>query len=200
MIVTVRLKPTGPPRWVAQARNCKRVRIKVRIRWDMYKRARIESFARKLGTAVLGVAMCAVTAADGNMNANRPFQPPAFTADPRIEKLRSFFEFYRCPEPRHIAQYLRVADAYGLDYRVLPAVSVRESTCGRYEKTAHNRWGWHDGAVRFDSVADGIEFMGHTLAEAPQYKGKAIDQLLWTYNPRDAYPGEIKNLMRKIEP
>jgi hypothetical protein len=162
-------------------------------------RARMQSMARKLGTAAVGVTMFAVTAADGTVIVNRRAPLPMFTADARIERLRVFFDAYACPAPRHIADYLRVADTYGLDYRILPALSVRESTCGQYQKM-NNRWGWDSGQSGFGSIASGIEYVARQLAEAPQYKGKTLDQLLWTYNPRAAYPGEIKKLMERIEP
>ena len=156
--------------------------------------------ARKWGAAAVGVTMFAVTAADGTVIANRPVILPRFNADPRIERLRTFFDSYSCPAPRHIADYLRVADTYGLDYRILPALSVRESTCGQYQRSDNNRWGWDSGDSGFGSVASGIEYVGRQLAEAPQYKGKTLDQVLWTYNPRSPYPAEVKKLMQKIEP
>jgi hypothetical protein len=144
--------------------------------------------------------MCAVTAADGTVITNPPLRTPVLTADRRIERLRLFFDAYACPAPRHIAEYLRAADVYGLDYRILPAVSVRESTCGQYQRHLNNRWGWDNGDSGFGSIPYGIEYVARQLAQAPQYKGKTLDQILWTYNPRDAYPGEVKRLMAKIEP
>jgi len=182
-----------------QARKYKSVKVKVKCRIETPDFAGIESVARKLGTAAVGFTMCAVTAADGTVIANRPFRPPVFKTDPRIERLKAFFDSYHCPAPRYIGEYLRMADAYHVDYRLLPALSVRESTCGRFEK-AYNRWGWKSGDVGFASVQQGIEHVARELAEAPQYKGKTVDQILWTYNPREAYSGEVKKLMEKIGP
>jgi hypothetical protein len=216
VIVIVRLKPAGAVRWLIQARNPQRdksiqevaevaqnrraeVAQNQRAGVAQNQRARFESLARKLGTAAVGVTMCAVTAADGTVIANPPARTPVFTADRRIERLQAFFDSYACPAPRHIADYLRAADTYGLDYRILPALSVRESTCGQYEKL-NNRWGWDSGESGFGSIALGIEYVARQLAQAPQYKGKTLDQLLWTYNPRAAYPGEVKKIMEKIEP
>jgi len=61
--------------------------------------------------------------------------------DPRIARLEKFFESYHCPAPHHTSEYLRAADSYRLDYRLLPAVSIRETLCGRTEKQQHNAWG-----------------------------------------------------------
>lgn len=167
--------------------------------------AGLEVIARKFGTAAVGLTMCAVTAADGTVVVAVPRAPtpppqpmPVFHADPRIARLEAFFDSYACPSPRHIAEYLRVADTYGIDYRILPALSVRESTCGHYQQM-NNRWGWDNARSGFGSIPAGIEYVGRQLAQAPQYKGKSLDQMLWTYNPLPPYPGEVKKLMQKIE-
>jgi len=199
LIVIVRLKPTRPVRWLIHARDLARQEVQSGYLAASRNRARIQSLARNLGTAAVGVTMCAVTAADGTVITNPPVKTPVFTADRRIERLRLFFDSYSCPAPRHIADYLRAADTYGLDYRILPALSVRESTCGQYEQL-NNRWGWDSGQSGFGSIASGIDYVARQLAEAPQYKGKTLDQVLWTYNPRAAYPGEVKKIMEKIEP
>jgi len=208
VIVIVRLKPTGAVRWLArkrldrseaQASGLQRLTVPRKDAIALSQGARFDSIVRKLGTAAVGVTMCAVTAADGTVITNPPIKTPVFTADRRIERLRVFFDSYGCPAPRHIADYLRAADTYGLDYRVLPAISVRESTCGQYQQF-NNRWGWDNGQSGFGSIPSGIEYVARQLAEAPQYRGKTLDQVLWTYNPRAAYPGEVKKLMEKIEP
>jgi hypothetical protein len=166
--------------------------------------AGLETIARKFGTAAVGLTMCAVTAADGTVVVSiprapaPPLQTPVFHADPRIARLEAFFDSFGCPSPRHVADYLRVADTYGIDYRILPALSVRESTCGLYQQM-NNRWGWDNARSGFGSIPAGIEYVARQLAEAPQYKGKSLDQLLWTYNPLPPYPGEVKKLMQKIE-
>ncbi len=212
MIVVVRLKPTGALGWMARALGLRKA-----AGWSprrgpapgavplpaaharVQTASRFDTIARKLGTAIVGITMCAVSAADGTVVASFPrTKPPMVLADPRIGKLEAFFDGYNCPSPRHVADYLRVADAYQIDYRLLPAVSVRESTCGQYQ-TMNNRWGWASGRNGFASVRVGIEYVGRQLAQARQFKGKSLQQKLWTYNPRAAYPGEVEKLMRKIE-
>jgi hypothetical protein len=158
---------------------------------------------RHFGTAVVGVTMCAVTAADGTVVAFRPTtNPPTelrlLQIDPRVARLEAFFDAYTCPAPRHTADYLRVADSYGLDYRILPALSVRETTCGQYQQM-NNRWGWDSARSGFRSIPAGMEYVARQLAQAPQFKGKTLEQKLWTYNPVAKYPGEIKKLMLRIE-
>ncbi len=131
--------------------------------------------------------------------------PPAVTIriavaapDPRIARLERFFHVYHCPAPYHVSDYLRAADDYQLDYRLLPAISIRETLCG-VEETQNNLWGFRNGQVGFPSVEDGIEFLAHRLAEHVYYKGKTLQQKLFTYNPLPAYPGEVTRIMSQIE-
>jgi len=117
--------------------------------------------------------------------------------DPRIARLEKFFGVYHCPAPHHTSEYLRAADSYGLDYRLLPAVSIRETLCGRTEQHQHNPWGYHHQS--FASIEAGIEFLAKRLAEHPLYRGKTLQDKLFTYNPLPAYPPEVKWIMRQIE-
>jgi hypothetical protein len=126
-------------------------------------------------------------------------RPLLVKPDPRIANLEKFFRTYRCRAPFHIAEYLRAADDYALDYRLLPAISIRETRCGATEKD-NNRWGFHPGQEEgFASIAAGIEFMAHRIAEHPLYKGKTLEDKLFTFNPRRAYPQEVRRIMRQIE-
>jgi hypothetical protein len=148
-------------------------------------------WARIIGT-VAGLAVlgnCITT----NV-AEAQFRP---APDPRFAQLERFFQRYSCPEPKHIGEYLRAADGYGLDYRLLPAISIRETHCG-LDFNWNNHWGYHPGRQRFPSIEAGIFHVAHTLAEEPPYKGKSLDEKLYVYNPREEYPKEVKQIMRQI--
>jgi len=123
---------------------------------------------------------------------------PRFARDDRAKNLKAFFDAYQCPQPRHVEEYIKAADAYGLDYRLLPALSVRESTCGRHARM-NNRWGWDSARTGFASVARGIEYVARQLAWGRSYRDKDLDGKLHTYNPNPLYPGEVKRLMQEIE-
>jgi hypothetical protein len=151
--------------------------------------------------AVACLALCASSTAD--MLPAQPKQGSAhssisFGPDPRIDRLERFFHFYHCPTPFHVPEYLQAADDYQLDYRLLPAISVRETRCGLAEAD-NNRWGFQNGHASFSSVEDGIQFMSHRLAEHAYYKGKTLQEKLFTYNPLPAYPGEVTRIMSQIE-
>jgi len=120
-------------------------------------------------------------------------------ADRRVERLAQFFAMYHCPPPHRVQEYLLAADRYRLDYRLLPAISVRETTCG-LTQWSNNYWGYNPGRQSFPTVEDGIDYVSRQLAEGESYKGKSLEQKLFTYNPRPAYPGQVKSIMLQIEP
>jgi hypothetical protein len=115
----------------------------------------------------------------------------------RASRLERFFNSYHCPSPRHTGDYLRAADAYHLDYRLLPAISVIESQCGFYPRL-NNRWGWMSERG-FSTVRAGIDFVSGRLAESYFYKDKTTDGKLRSYNPSPRYARLVKRLMAEIE-
>jgi hypothetical protein len=119
--------------------------------------------------------------------------------DNRVLELQRFFESYQCPRPYHMLDYVEAADAYDVDYRLLPALSVRESTCGTHSRW-NNHWGWNSLKKGFDSVESGIDYVTRQLEEAPSYNGKSLDQKIEAYNPQPLYVGEVKRLMNEMSP
>ena len=125
-------------------------------------------------------------------------QVPEIVEDPRVEKLQRFFESYHCPQPWHVAEYLEAADRNGIDYRILPVVSLIESTCGRHQRL-QNYWGWNSARSGFESVPAGIHFISARLANSPYYKGRSIEEKLFAYNPDQAYVALATKLLLSIE-
>src|SRR5947209_3401509 len=148
--------------------------------------------AARVVTVFTGLALCAEGIADP------PAALPKPAPDPRSSRLEKFFEHYKCPAPRYVAEYLRAADSYGLDFRLLPALSIRETHCGLAENR-NNHWGYNSGRRGFPSVETGIVRVARQLAESTGYKGKTLEAKLFTYNPRSKYPEEIMRIMRQIE-
>jgi hypothetical protein len=141
-------------------------------------------------TFVLGVTACAAMASDSTLPAKGP--------DLRGMRLEAFFKAYDCPGPFHVEEYLRAADSHAVDYRLLPAISLVESTCGAFERM-NNRWGWDSVQSGFPSVPAGIDYITEQLADNPRYKGKTVRQKLFTYNPYPQYVRQVERLMQQIE-
>ncbi len=138
---------------------------------------------------VLGLTACAAVASDSTL---------PLVEDPRGVRLEAFFKAYDCPGPFHVEEYLRAADSHALDYRLLPAISLVESTCGAFERM-NNRWGWDSVQSGFSSVPAGIDYITEQLAENPRYKGKTVKEKLFTYNPYPQYVRQVVRLMHEIE-
>jgi hypothetical protein len=85
-----------------------------------------------------------------------------------------------------------------LDYRILPAISLVESTCGAFERM-NNRWGWDSAQSGFPSVPAGIDYITEQLADGPHYKGKTVKEKLFIYNPYPQYVRQVERLMHQIE-
>ena len=145
-------------------------------------------YRRAARMLLLGIAACSVMVSDSTLP----------LPDPRSVRLEAFFKAYDCPAPLHVDEYLRAADSHALDYRLLPAISLVESTCGAFEKM-NNRWGWDSVQSGFPSVPAGIAYITEQLAENPLYRGKTIKQKLYTYNPYKAYVRQVERLMHQIE-
>ena len=148
------------------------------------------NYGRIARAVLLGVTACAAVASDSTL--------PPESHDPRGARLEAFFKTYGCPAPLHVDDYLRAADSHALDYRMLPAISLVESTCGAFERM-NNRWGWDSAQTGFPSVPAGIEFISEQLAEGSPYKGKTVKEKLFTYNPYPQYVRQVEKLMRQIE-
>ncbi len=153
------------------------------------------SMPRRLSLAAVGLALSVASTADF---APTPVPPPP-QPDPRVSRLERFFRHYNCPAPHYIPEYLRASDGYQLDYRLLPAISLRESGCGVAYRMANNHWGYHPDRQSFPTVEMGIDYVARQLAQGFYYQGKSLEQKLFVYNPRPAYPIEIQRIMRQIE-
>ena len=119
--------------------------------------------------------------------------------DERILRVDAFFESYGCPSPNHASAYVRAADQYGVDYRVLPVISLLESTCGSFHRGNNNHWGWNSGRTGFASVPNGIDFITRQLAQGRAYRERDLEGKLFAYNPRTAYVEAVRRLMQEIE-
>lgn len=106
---------------------------------------------------------------------------------------------------------LKMAEAAqenGLDWRLIPAIAVRESTGGKNacDKVQNNPFGWNSCKVGFDSVDKAIDTLAANLggknpSTAKHYDGKTTTEILHTYNPPSIVPHyaeEVISIMNTI--
>lgn len=120
-------------------------------------------------------------------------------ADYRFHLLKAFFQKSECPAERYTQAFLDAADLYELDWRLLPSLSMIESTGGKAARH-NNFFGWDSGNAEFDSPVEGIREVGYRLANSSLYRDKDLDELLATYNPNEEYGSKVKSVMRRISP
>lgn len=112
-----------------------------------------------------------------------PLAAQALVADHHIESIRidreetleAYFKKYDSPLQGHGKVFIEVADRYGLDYRLLPAIAGMESTfCKRILPNSYNCWGWGiygNNAIYFSSFEEGIEKVGKGIHDGYVVKG-----------------------------
>jgi hypothetical protein len=131
-------------------------------------------------------------------------QQPSATAhtepnDPRLELLSQYFADRNCPLRDSAADFLKAADQNELDWRLLPSISMIESSGGKDYRN-NNVLGWDSCRESFPSVQAGIHFVASKLAKSKLYKNKSVDQKLSTYNPQPDYLPRVKAVMRALGP
>lgn len=128
--------------------------------------------------------------------------------DYRVVALGKLFESYQCPLLPYVDDFIAAADKYNIDYRLLPAISIKESTCGKhYPINTNNPFGWHPirtakgeiSVLKFESLPIAIDFITGQLANNSPYVNKTIYQKLKTYCPTEGYPEGTIMYMNKIE-
>ena len=143
---------------------------------------------------VAGLAAVSVSADPDSLTVK-----PAVSTDPRLIRIRQYFLERDCPAHQYAEDFIRAADRHELDWRLLPSISMIESTGGK-EARNNNMFGWDNGNVRFRTNRDGIHRVASRLAESRYYKGKTLDQTLRTYNPVGEYGKKVKLVMAQLGP
>lgn len=124
------------------------------------------------------------------------------TASPEVRSraLTNFFRRYQCPIDQLSPHFIQAADRHELDWRLLPAIAMVESTGGKYAR-GRNIFGWQSGQAKFHSIPAAIDFVAGQLARSPRYAGKDLRSLLATFNPaRKEYPDKVMVWMARIAP
>ncbi|HVZ11514.1 MAG TPA: hypothetical protein VG965_00650 [Patescibacteria group bacterium] len=123
----------------------------------------------------------------------------------RVDVLKEFFARYSSPLEAYAGQIVETADRYGLDYRLLPAIAMQESTlCKRTPKNSFNCWGFgiYGGKVtRFSDYGQAIETITKTLARDYHQKGlEQPEEIMSRYTPANTndWAGNVSYIMDRI--
>lgn len=89
--------------------------------------------------------------------------------DNRAKILKDFLEKYSSPLAPYADSFIKNADNYGLDWRLVASISGVESTFGKHiPYNSYNGWGWGiygNNVIYFSSWEEGIETVSRGLRE-----------------------------------
>ncbi|MBT3817320.1 MAG: hypothetical protein HOE80_02695 [Candidatus Magasanikbacteria bacterium] len=125
--------------------------------------------------------------------------------DIRAEKIDAYFAKRNMPLEGYGEQFIAVADKYDMDWRLLPAIAVRESSGGRHLLN-NNPFGWGSCKIAFEDFNESIEVVGMHLSgnresTARYYKDNDVAEKLYWYNGTvlPSYPDEVMAIMDLFE-
>jgi len=125
--------------------------------------------------------------------------------DVRVQKIDAYFAKRNMPLQGYGKDFVEVADRYGLDWRLLPAISVRESSGGK-RLLNNNPFGWGSAKIPFENFGDAIEVVGWNLSgnnpNTSGYYGTDDNRKkLYWYNGTvlPSYPSEVLGIMDLFE-
>lgn len=124
----------------------------------------------------------------------------------KADAIDAFFKKRSMPMEGTGKTFVLVAEKYGLDWRLLPSIAIRESSGGK-QACGHNPFGWGSCKLHnFISYEQAIEALGKNLGGAnprtsSYYAGKSTKDKLYYYNGTvlPEYPDEVLAIMKMIE-
>ena len=146
------------------------------------------------------VLFAGLLAAQGTADPDpRPVETTAIPTDPRLLRIKQYFLERDCPAYAYAEDFVVAADQHNLDWRLLPSLSMVESTGGKATQN-NNMFGWDNCNIRFQSSREGIYKVAARLGRSTLYRNKDVDQMLKVYNPRSEYKDKVKLVMRQLGP
>lgn len=123
----------------------------------------------------------------------------------RAAKIDAYFAQWNLPLAGYGMVFVQEADKYdNIDWRLLPAIAMRESTGGKFAFAKNNYFGW-GRQVEFASVSDAIasvtkHLAGENESTSYHYAGKDTEGILAKYNSViPDYTDDIFFIMSEIE-
>lgn len=129
--------------------------------------------------------------------------------DNRADKIDAYFKQHDLPMAGLGEKMVAEADLHDLDWKLIPALAMRESTGGKFacKSVSFSPFGWGSCKISFDSYEESIEVLARNLSgnnpnTAHYYANKDIRGILETYNPPSIVPkyaDQVMKIMSDIE-
>ncbi|MDD5152687.1 MAG: hypothetical protein PHS95_01635 [Candidatus Pacebacteria bacterium] len=120
------------------------------------------------------------------------------------DKIDAYYEKRGMPLAGYGEKMVLEAQKNDIDWRLLPAISIKESTGGKFA-CGNNPFGWGSCKIKFDSLNEAIEVVarnvgGNNPKTARYYKDKTTEEKLARYNSViPTYTSQIVKFMELIE-
>jgi len=125
----------------------------------------------------------------------------------KAQAIDTFFASYDAPLEGHGMKFVVEAEKNDIDWRLLPAIAMRESTGGKQacKKAENSVFGYGSCKISFRSIDDSIEVVAKSLGgnnpgTAKHYDGKTTLQILKKYNSViPSYTKQVVKIMKMID-
>lgn len=140
--------------------------------------------------------------ANGALVLNQAVVSEAEILKAKAEAIDAYFRERKMPLEGTGAKMVEEAIKNELDWRLLPAIAVRESTGGKFEckKVENNAFGWGSCKIGFKSNEKAIEVVAKNLGgnnpkTAKHYDDKTTKEILRAYNPPSIVPKYVNQVI-----
>ncbi|MCF7834239.1 MAG: hypothetical protein K9L98_03170 [Candidatus Pacebacteria bacterium] len=142
----------------------------------------------------------------GLISSNQDSNIKVKTLEAQAQAIDDYFKSYDLPFHGIGKSMVESSEKYGLDWRLLPAIAMRESTGGKFacKKATFNAFGWGSCKINFDSHEEAVETVAKNLGgqnprTAMHYAGKDTKEILLAYNPPSIIPNYVPQVMKIME-
>ncbi|OGC42218.1 hypothetical protein A3K02_01545 [candidate division WS6 bacterium RIFOXYD1_FULL_33_8] len=116
----------------------------------------------------------------------------------KVNNIRTYLQKRNSPLADYAEVFVDAANTYGIDYRLVAAISIIESSGGLHTFRTYNAWGW--GKMNFDSWEEGIWTVSKGLGN---YYAKGADtpsEIARSYCPPSAssWASKVTSVMNLI--
>jgi hypothetical protein len=123
------------------------------------------------------------------------------SSDMRVKALENVFARYRSPLAPYAGAYVRIADKYEVDWKLLPAIAGLESSFGKAQlPDSNNSYGWGGGRIYFKSVDEGIETVLSGLKNRYISRGATtVETIAPIYSESHTWAPRVRRFMNEID-
>ncbi len=125
---------------------------------------------------------------------------PVYIPDSKkIERIKTYLAKRNAPLAEYADEFVKAADHYGIDYRLVASISIIESNGGKHTFRPYNAWGW--GKKGFANWKEGIWEVSLGLSKYYSRGLKTPKLISKYYCPpsADSWANKVQYVMNSME-